>query len=203
MAESQNDHNPVLVDFRHWYSNTLVAGSGGVDLRLDRQFIPYTEIQGYSEDSRRMQRLLNALYPDTAPPIDTGDIQQKHSRVFFILILIGMGRYIQHFVRYNNLSDHHLPFDYRPPSFPPTSSGIDFFASFCRQQWAFCAPVFTYNMHQRFGIQEILPFTDVEELASGGSPTTYRVIIHEAYNRLSTEANAHEVSIVTPSFTWT
>lgn len=200
MVGLQPDNNPNLQDFLHWINEARCMGSGdaGDDagLQLNRPFIPYREVQAYFKEPQRVRKLLEALYPDIEHNVDPNAIWKYYSNVFSILLLIGKGHYINHFVQYDSLCDHHLPFGNKPTSFPIASTDPHFFTSFCNQQWEFCPPAFQYHMDKRFEPNEALPIIKKQKLAGGGSATIYKITLHPDYNQMSPNVNSEQVKFM-------
>lgn len=153
-------------------------------LALNRPFIPTPKLQTYFRDLRHIQQLLEALFAESERTIHPEEIQRNYSIVFSILLLIGKGRYIKCFVRHDHLRDQYLPFKSKPTSFPKASADVDFFDSFRKQQWEFCARTFEENMDKHFDAEEVLPIINMKLLAGGVSAKTFQIILHESYNKL-------------------
>ncbi|KAL8963800.1 MAG: hypothetical protein Q9183_004945, partial [Haloplaca sp. 2 TL-2023] len=81
------------------------------------------------------------------------------------------------------LRDTYLPFETEPKCFPKSGTQ-NLFELFQVQQWQFCAVPLEYEMSDKFGDDSILPVTDKEEIASGGSAFLYKITVDEAYNEL-------------------
>ena len=182
----QPDHNLAIQGFHQWIEEAQVKGTGDASLDLKHPFVPSSTVQAYFQDINNIEKILAALYGPFESPVDAQEIKRKYAKVFCILLLIGRGRYIDSFVKYDNLSDNHLPFEGRPQSFPPSSSTAPyFFERFCDQQWALCTPVFRENMDKEFKAKEILPIIEEQKLVGGGSATTYKIKLHDEYDLLS------------------
>lgn len=170
-------------------------GTGDASLDLKYPFVPKSKVEAYFQDIVNVEKILATLYGTSELPVDPQEIKRKYAKVFCILLLCGRGCYIDSFVRHDNLSDGHLPFDRRPPSFPPSSSTApNFFEDFYDRQWGFCTPDFEENLYKTFEEKEILPITYKRELAGGGSATTYKITLHEEYNKLNPKSKVEAVS---------
>ena len=192
---NQRDHDLAIVGFHQWIEKAQVKGTGDASLDLKHPFVPASKVRAYFQDIDNIEKILAALYWPSEPPVDAQEIKRKYAKVFCILLLIGKGCYIDSFVRDDNLSDSHLPFEGRPPSFPPSSSTApNFFDTFCDQQWGFCTPVFEEYMFKDFKAKEILPIIYEQKLVGGGSATTYKIRLHDEYNWLNPERKAEGVS---------
>ena len=195
MVEQQPDDHPHLQDLHTWAREACQQGIGDTGLEINRPFIADQEVKAYFEDIRTTRKLLAALFPDGNHQLDAERIGKEYAKVFLILLLTGNGRFITFFVRHEDLRDQYLPFSVRPDHFPISSNG-DFFPSFKRQQWQFCAKTFQYQIHQQFANDVILPITSKERLGGGGSATVYKIDLHPGYNKLGRESPAQYVSYI-------
>ena len=184
MVEKQHDDHPHIQNLLSWAKEARQLGVGDAELKIDRPFIPDQEVKAYLKDTRTIKDLLAALDLDGNPRLDPETIRKEYPKVFLILLLTGNGRFISHFVHHGSLCDQYLPFRTRPHEFPDDSN-IDLFASFCRQQWEFCAQIFHDGPDQHFNTKDlILPIISIEKLGGGGSATVHKIGLHPAYNKL-------------------
>ena len=187
MAEKQSDDIPAIQNFLAWADapNTLSLGCQGTASNIERPFIPLKRLQAYFHEPRRINSLLKALLKEK----DVGQlpaseiVRTRYPRVFSILILIGRGRFIDHFVHHEILDDQHLPLEAQPQSWP-SSTEADFFESFCAKQWLFYPAHFEHHMDRHFGKDRILPIVEKEVLGEGGSAIVQRVILEDESNAL-------------------
>ncbi|KAH0539072.1 hypothetical protein FGG08_004370 [Glutinoglossum americanum] len=185
MSVSQPDHDPAVQGFLSWFGDACVKGTLGPVSTPNQLFMPSMRLTGYLNDSIRLRRILEALFGNSDLPTSPEEIQGKYEKIFGILLRIGRGRYITHFVEYQ-LRDEKLPFDNRPTHFPTESGDDHFFEDFCDQQWIFCPPTFQrgeVNVH--YDSKRILPIIYKEELCGGSSANVYKIILHKSYDRLS------------------
>ncbi len=202
MNKPQPDHDPTIQHFHQWVKRSRSMGSGDAQVNCNCPFLPYLELENYFGDHYRVQKLLRALFRDRAEsPVGPDEIRENYSKVFFILLLIGKGCYIEHFVHHDDLRDQHLPLKTPPESFPIAPTDPNFFDSFYQKQWEFCAPIFHDNMNKIFGDREVLPITHKERLRTGGSATTFKIILHPYYNQLTPKRNTEEVHEIPYSLT--
>ena len=172
-------------EFLQWFEGAQCKQSGKDGPGDGRSFIPYPKIEEYFRDNSRVRRLLKTAFEDVDPlPVGVEEIRNNYSKVFSILLSIGRGSYIACFVRRPSLSDQHLPFSSSTTYFPHTPTDPELFANFNAQQWSLCAPMFDCSMNIDFEESTILPIVRKEELASGGSATTHKIILHPAYDKL-------------------
>lgn len=197
MVEPQLDDNPHIQELLTWYEGARQLGIGNAGLEIDRPFIPDPEIEALFEDIRATKKLLAALFPNGNPQVDPETIRKKYTKVFLILLLTGNGRFIAWFVRHDSLCDRYLPFRSRPAGFPNSTTNGDFFPSFCREQWAFCARIFQFGIHQHFDAKDlILPIISKEKLGGGGSAIVHKINLHPAYNKLGRESLPRDVRYI-------
>lgn len=175
------DHSEIQAFWR-WYENTRARclGIGGPDHAAQRNFIPLSAVQQYLGASQCVEGLLAAL---CAENVEAQTVREHYLRTLAILILIGKGHMIKHFVRYHSLKDERLPFRTRPEDFPH-SSDAKFFDKFRRKQWQFCVTDLEYNMDLHLHKEEILPIVEKEEIGRGGNATVFKIVIASEYNKL-------------------
>ena len=160
--------------------------------------MPFPELEAYLQAQSRTSKLLRALYFDREHHVIVEILERSYMRVFTILILIGKGRYIEHFVEHLNLRDHQLPFLEKPAHFPTDPDDPTFWASFYEKQFAFCAHHFRYNEnYTKLEDLCILPIISKEMLRSGGSAAIYKITLHPYYDQLSSAAEIPVVSLLT------
>lgn len=194
MDEQQPDNHPDLQDLLTWAEGVRQPGIGGNGLEIGRSFMPDPDIEAYFKTVRPIQKLLAALFPFVAPQMDPETIRKKYIKVFLILLFTSNGRFIASFLRHDNLSDQYLPFKSRPNHFPPSTADPDFFTSFYRRQWEFCARTFEYAIHQQLDEDLILPIIYKKKLGGGGSAVVHQIKLHPAYDKLSRQGHARESS---------
>ncbi|KAI9793927.1 MAG: hypothetical protein M1816_007179 [Peltula sp. TS41687] len=185
----QPNQKPELQDFHRFIQEKRQRGIVGPKIEpneINSCFVPEPDLQDYFDDSNRLRRILRAIYPSSGLiPVHGTTIKNHYVKVFAILLCIGKGCYIEHFIRHDSLNDQRLPFDERPHYFPSTGSGDrNFFSSFYDWQWMFCAPTFSYKGQNVWQARRILPILSKEEISGGGSAVTYKIDLHPAYNSL-------------------
>jgi hypothetical protein len=161
------------------------------DMTTDEKvhIMPLENLRSYftANDSREMSKILSEVFTSKYPPVDPDLILRDHSAIFCILLRIGQGIQIEHFVRYEELSDRRLPFDsHQPPTaFPVVGDDPAFLQRFCQMQWMYCVPIFDGHMlHKHFGPQRLLPITHMESQGSEGMADKYVIKLHGSHNRL-------------------
>ena len=186
MVGSQLDHDPEIQDVLSWKdsSDTWRRGSGGNDDRLDRRFIPRSTLEAKFKAPLKVEGLLHALFGKSNDPLPDADyIRNRYLRAFVILLFLGQGHMICHFVEHESLQDPHLPFRTLPQGFP-SSTTCNLWEVFEREQWGFCAMGLEYNMSYHLCADDILPIVDKERLGEGGSAVTHRITVHPDYDSL-------------------
>ena len=180
--ERQRDEDVALQDFLRWLEDARQEEWTDEPAREGRYFVPQTRLQSYLSP-KRVERLLDVLFPgqDVIERPPSRQIIDRYLRVFSILLCIGHGAFIKHFIRFESLQDTKLPFGSPPSSFP-RSADHNLFEPFQQRQWEFCCPTFIYDMRSHYESERILPITRRENIASGGSAIIYRICIEEEYN---------------------
>jgi hypothetical protein len=195
---SQPDHDPVIQEFINWVGNDSSRGILGPAPEVNCPFMPDPKLETYFRNHRKVREILRALFPDGDLPVGPEWIGRKCAKVFSILLLIGKGEFIAHFIKHESLRDNYLPFKSRPIDFPTATNDPRFFESFYKQQWTFCAQVFQYNeIDMRLDKDRILPIIHKEKIAGGGSAVAYKIILHAAYNRLDPRGDNARVTPIT------
>ena len=186
MGEPQPEQDEEIQAFRRWFSSseTRRPGIGGLSHATLCEFIPFSAVQEYFAANHRLEALLTSLFgKEASKTIDADVIREHYIRPFAILLVIGEGPRIKHFVHYLSLRDECLPHRSCPDDFP-FSEDIHFFAKFYEQQWQFCAAELDYNMNLRLHKEEILPITYKEEIDHGGNAVIFKIVIEEEYDKL-------------------
>lgn len=174
-------------DFHSWYRDNLRQGTLGpkaVTTGATGLYLPRNCVQTYFSDKARVKNFLKVLFPYRWEILPVEEIQKTFRTVFAILLRIGKGAFIEHFIKYSNLRDGCLPFENRPANFPMVSTAhSDFFDCFQKEQWAFCALRFS-NMKTTtvLGTNMILPILSREKLSGGGNASVDKITIDPVYD---------------------
>ncbi|CAG8952521.1 hypothetical protein HYFRA_00009625 [Hymenoscyphus fraxineus] len=155
-------------------------------------FTPISAVTSHLEEDGRLEDILDALFqPDGGPEADI--LLPNYVAIFCILIEIGKGTAIEHFVR-QGLNDKHLPFDpqHAPADFPPDTSDGTFYQRFCEMQWRFCVPDFERGVERVFHNRSLLPIVKKRAVAEGGSAKLFEIEVHSSYNKLRPESCAKD-----------
>ncbi|KAN0092430.1 hypothetical protein V8E51_018277 [Hyaloscypha variabilis] len=180
-TKQQEKIDPCVHDFSTWYARSKIPGSITADLQNSHGFIPTSLLYAYFENSLR-ERLLESTTETNFPRFSSYELQLIHNRylkVFSILLLLNHGSLIRNFMVDEKLSDSFLPFESRPAQLPN-----DLFDAFYEQQWSFCATVLFDQMDVEFHPRIILPITEKQKLADGGTSEVYKITLHPEYNGL-------------------
>jgi len=195
MAE---DHNPIIQNFRRWVDDNSVPGTLGDTERVNSRFMIAQRLETWLKDTTHTRDLLRALWDDDAPPVQPQEIHGKCPRGFAILLLIGKGKYIHHFVRHDSLWDDHMPFNAhtRPADFPTTDVDTDFFKKFVERQWQFFPHTFQQDVvDNHLNPERILPIKSKELIGTGGFADLYKITLHAGYDRLTSSLDQRRVRI--------
>ena len=200
-SDEQPDHEPIIQSFRQWFENNGVPGTVGQTETVNTTFMPRQRLDAWLKEGNNTSSLLQALWPDGAP-VSKNEIWGKCSRGFAILLLIGKGHFIQHFVQHDSLWDNTLPFDTRPSKFPTASDDPDFFARFAECQWQFFPYTFWLDaIDVELYPKRILPIKNKKLFEKGGFADIYEVQLHQHYDKLTRTEDPTHVSIaVLPHF---
>jgi hypothetical protein len=186
---SQPDHHAVLQDFFTWERQSWVEVVADITTDEKAYFIPVEALKSYfnANGGRKLNKILSEVFQTEYIPINPEAILRGHTAVFCILLRISKGRYIEHFARFEELSDQRLPFDptHPPACFPEATDDPRFLERFCEKQWMYCVPVFDNHMlHKHFGPQRLLPITYKERRGGGGSAIIYKIKLYGPHNKL-------------------
>lgn len=184
--------NPVVEDFQTYVSQRLRPGSLGAlsdqpDASDTPRYLPDSDREEFFRNSKQVQRLLDAVLEDKyRHRVRLDALQRRYTRVFSILLCIGRGAAIVHFVSQPGFTDKHLPFLNRH-SFPNRLSDEPFFDDFYKKQWMFCAPKLDFQEWWQWEQDRILPVVYERELGRGASSRTFLLRVHPGYNNLHRE----------------
>lgn len=186
---SQPLQNGALDEFFRWESQSWVEIVADMTTDEKTHFIPLEVLRSYftHNDCEKLQNILSEIFAPEFPPIDPELILRDHTAIFCILLAIGKGKYIEHFARYEELSDRRLPFDpsHPPREFTDVSDDPDFARRFCEKQRMYCVPVFDSHMlHKYFGAQRLLPVTYKEPRGIEGLAGKYSIKLYAPHNKL-------------------
>jgi hypothetical protein len=200
---SQPDHHDVLQDFFRWEMQSWVEGVADITTDEKTHFMPVEKLKSHfkADGSKVLNNILAELFQSEDIPIKPDVILQTHTAVFVILLRISKGQFIEHFSRYEELSDQRLPFDvaHPPACFPVATDDSNFLGKFCKKQWMYCVPIFDNHMvHKHFGPQRLLPITHKERSVGGGSAIIYKIKIYGPHNKLFPEGSQSVRSICLP-----
>lgn len=188
MSDLSLEDKESYQDLLDWKEKTWRQGSGGPSgkpVSNDRyQYISGSQLKE-KFTKPHLQQLLDDVFAGSdsdAPDADT--ILEDYLRPLLILVLMGRGRLILHFLKQAGLRDNCLPFLTPPHKFPKSVDGSDLFAAFCKLQWRFCPVELKSNMRLELCSDHILPLQYEKMLAGGGSAVTYRIKVDAEYNKV-------------------
>jgi hypothetical protein len=203
---SETCQHAALEQFFRWETQSWVEVVADVTTGEKAYFMPLEDLKTYwrANDCKNLTDVLRELFQPHCPPIDAEFILRGHTPVFSILLRIGQGILIEHFSRYEELSDPRLPFDvdHTPRGFPLPEEDPDFLQKFCEKQWMYCAPVFDNHMlHKHFGPRRLLPIVYKEPKGIEGTAGTYVIKLFGPHNKmLSVGAEAVKWSFMLRQF---
>jgi len=110
-------------------------------------------------------------------------VRERYLVVFSILLSIGMGPFINKFIRHDQLVDERLPFLTRDV-WPEASSEI--FDKFYEAQWKFCAKTLVPDglNDTKLCDNMVMPFKKIEILNNGSDSIISKVELFDEYNHL-------------------
>jgi hypothetical protein len=179
----------ALDEFFQWESKSWVEVVSNMTTDEKAFFVPMEIVKSYfkADDGKKLDKILCEVFNSKFPPIDSELILREHTAIFCILLRIGEGKYIEHFARYEELSDRRLPFDrnHPPAEFPSAEDDPTFLQRFCDKQQMYCVPIFDDHMlHKHFGRLRLLPITHKVPLGIEGVSNRYAITVYGPHNRL-------------------
>ena len=204
MRDSEKCTDDVLDEFCQWTldGKTWSRGCSDVRKQANRQYIPFSHLQEFFESNDRRKRILASLFPEGPEPGLLERDFSKYLRIFGILLCIGKGRFIRHFVRHESLSDENLPFEHPPANFP-LSTDKDMLKAFQEHQWSFCALYLEVNFDRILTGQHILPIADCQRIGQSDNFMRRRIKLDAGYNKLSSFNGDAMVGHLAPRVNWT
>lgn len=186
---SLGPHHPALDEFLQWEEQAWIECVADISADDTAFFMPLELLKSHfsANKSRGLCQILCELFNALHPPVDADLVLREHTAIFCILLRLGHGRMIEHFVRYEELSDRRLPFDlgHPPAEFPRLKEDSAFLQLFCEVQWMYCVPVFDGHMlHRHFGKQRLFPIVEKQEYGFEGMAARYLVRLYGPHNRL-------------------
>ena len=186
MVVPDAQHKEAVLAFHTWRHSpeAQLPGTCGPDLETTSSFVPRRLLQKYFEEPRHLENLLDAvLEHHERPGVDANYVRECYLQSFAILVCIGAGGLIHHFLQYETLRDQKLPHRTLPYDFPTTTPHR--FEDFKNAQWQFCPKILEYKMiGARFKEEDILPIIRKEKIGERGSAVIYRIVVEESYNSL-------------------
>lgn len=180
MQQPNSPYNADLEQYANWLKANRAVGfscDGGQAL-----FVPLGAPQKYLKQAGHIRQLLAAVTKST---IRFNTVRDYLPNTFTILLLIGKGTYIEHFLNLGDFSDSKLPL---APQQPDGFACLDeaSFQEFQAQQWQFCAPLFDSRLLSCPTLSPdcILPITSKRRIAEGGSAFIYEIGLHSDHDRL-------------------
>jgi hypothetical protein len=186
---SQPRQHAALDAFFEWESQSWVEVVGDMTGDEVAYFMPLDTLRAYfaADDCKKMNKILCEVFATKYPPVDADFLLREHVAIFAILLRIGQGTYIEHFARYEELSDRRLPFDetHPPVGFPTLENDPTFIQRFCEKQKMYCVPIFDAHMlHKHFGNQRLLPITAKKSCGGDGLSDKFVITVYGPHNKM-------------------
>ncbi len=195
-------------DFQQWVKNKSCPGitftSAGP---RHATFVPDSDVNKYFDCHQagslaQVRRLVAAATNGSSTPVNARTVAQKCPKVFAILVLIGQARYVNSFVKNDNLRNLRLPFGPQVHNlFPQLPNGVSFFQRFYDEQWQFCAePLDEILECLDYSDGQILPIKVLKKLDKhqGASAVVHKIVVHPEYDHLPENIPLHQVWTATP-----
>ena len=186
---SRSRKHAALGEFLEWESQSCVEVVADITTDERASFMPLASLKAYFEadDCQRIDKILCEVFATKYPPVDSEFILREHIAIFCILLRIGQGTLIEHFARYEELSDRRLPFDpnHPPVGFPSPDDDPTFVQRFCEKQRTYCVPIFDAHMlHKHFGSQRLLPIISKEAWDDVETSNGYIIEVYGPHNKM-------------------
>lgn len=152
---------------------------------LSSTFVSQAAIKDYFRSSPQIPQLVEAACGTDSTP-NARWITENCPIGFCILLSLGKGGYVRHFVEHVGLWDVNLPFSARPEDFPQVPNEPEFFDTFRLEQWRFFPVEIPRSPAVKFQKDRPLPIVESEVLKYGDTANLYRVKIHREYDNAIT-----------------
>ncbi|EPE26730.1 Protein kinase-like (PK-like) [Glarea lozoyensis ATCC 20868] len=172
-------------DFLRWLSANESLAIDDLEQGIVCRSVSLSAVRSELEknDGKRLVEILDVLFEDDGGP-DPAELLSNYVAVFCILLQIGEGHYIQHFVDHAIHDDSEFDPELLLYKFPLSQGDDDFYRRFCEAQWRFCVPDFMKNMKKVFPDRINLPIIEKRQVARGGSATISIIKLHSSYDKL-------------------
>jgi len=112
-------------------------------------------------------------------------------------VRLGKGRQIGNFIS-TDLDDGKLPFESQPLRWPPDTDPPNWFESFRKEQWKFCAPIVSPSelADKGYVSERILPIISKEKLRGGASADVFKIALEESHNELRPKGCSQKVNMI-------
>ena len=187
---------PVIQELLDWVPRHSIPGTRGPSAKPNCPFMPHQDLEKYLKSDRRTSRLLRAIYFGREHSVVVETLEKRCIRAFTILILIGKGEYIEHFIQHPSLQDHPLAFLEKPAHFPIDPSDPHFWDKYYEKQFTFYPHNFRLNDNYILDDSYVLPIVSKDLLGSGGSAAIYKIVLHPFYDELGAVPGTSDVSLL-------
>jgi hypothetical protein len=181
----QDDRQHPIHNFLKWLSENEILAVDDSFPGTGCSFVSLGAVKSQLEKNgrERLNAILDILFEDGGGP-DPTELLCNYVAVFCILLQIGKGHYIEHFVDHEIHDQREFDPEHIPPKFPSSQGDDDFYKRFCEAQWRFCVPDFKENMKKVFHDRRNLPIIEKRLVASGGSARISIIKLHSSYDKL-------------------
>ena len=186
----QQDSQSYLSGYHHWLLDTRRTNSlrikdvHGQEVTREGGFVTRAELDRFFTVPI-LTGILRELFPARRPKVSLDEIRQHSLCAFGILLAIGKGYFIEHFVRVPELRDNRLPLSTRPEQWQERATD-QYWEDFYNEQWPFL-PVILDSSPAKWHDRRVLPFLRQDHCERGGSSNVHVVQLHED---LTTQLNA-------------
>ena len=194
MAPVQPKFHSDIEGFFKWIEDNSLQGTVGKTDKPNTWFMPAQRLDIWLKDSTHTPDLLRAIYKEEKIPVEPQDIWRFCPKIFAILLKLGKGEFIPHFVHHASIWDKSLPFRSKPDDFPTDTSDEQFFTNFATCQWHFEPHTFGNSFDVSLEPERILPIKYKEFKGKGSSAEVYLIKVHQAYDQLSRKDDVRRVS---------
>lgn len=186
---AQDSTHPAIQQLLHHIetSTTTCTVSGDTTTAPPFTFVSQDAINRYFQDHPK--QISKAVDAACGPygTVNAKWVTENCPIGFCILLGLGYGSYIKHFVSFAGLHDEKLPFWSQPVDFPHIPGNPDFFEQFREAQWRFFPITFSPTPSVKFQTELPLPIVERKKLrAHGLTADLYRIKIHHEYDKACT-----------------
>lgn len=113
-----------------------------------------------------------------------------------ILLRLGRGEYIGHFLGHAGLWDREMPFFAKPEDFPYVPQEPTFFKVFQEEQWRFFPLTIYQSQAVKFQKERPLPIVESTLLKKSHTAKLFRVKIHQEYDKTNLQSAVRSIEFL-------